>query len=79
VPAGWAVPTQYVVNKAAIDRAIDTMHPVDPISYKPALAAAYNVLQHTNAAPASRAVGSHLSAGSSASMAPNNNRPPKCR
>jgi hypothetical protein len=39
----------YVVDKAAIDRAIDTMHPVDPISYKPALTAAYNVLQHTNA------------------------------
>jgi hypothetical protein len=40
---------QDVVDKAAIDRAIDTLHPVDPLSYKPALTAAYNVLQHTNA------------------------------
>src|SRR5437763_4663088 len=47
---GWAVPMQYVVNKAAIDRAIDTKNPVDPMSYKPALTAAYNALQQqTNA------------------------------
>src|SRR5437588_342746 len=46
---GWAVPMQYVVNKAAIDRAFDTMNPVDPMSYKPALTAALNALQHTNA------------------------------
>ena len=39
---------QDVVDKAAIDRAIDTMNPVDPMSYKPVLTA-YNVLQHTNA------------------------------
>jgi hypothetical protein len=31
---------QYVVDKAVIDRAIDTMSPVDPMSYKPALRAA---------------------------------------
>ena len=35
---------QYVVDKAAIDRVIDTMHPVDPLSYKSALTAAYNAL-----------------------------------
>ena len=46
---GRAVPMQYAVNKAAIDRAIDTMIPVDPVSYKPALTAAYNALQHTYA------------------------------
>jgi hypothetical protein len=46
---GWAVPMHDVVNKAAIDRAIDTMTPVDPMSYKPALTAALNALQHTNA------------------------------
>jgi uncharacterized membrane protein len=46
---GWAVPMQYVLNKVAIDRAIDNMNPVDPMSYKPALTAAYNALQHTNA------------------------------
>jgi hypothetical protein len=40
---------QDVVDKAAIDRAIDTMNPVDPMSYKPALMAAYNAPQHTNA------------------------------
>jgi len=45
---GWAVPMRDVVNEAAIDRAFDTMNPVDPVSYKPALTAAYNVLQHTN-------------------------------
>jgi hypothetical protein len=39
---------QDVVDKAAIDRAIDTMNPVDPMSYKPVLTA-YNVLRHTNA------------------------------
>jgi hypothetical protein len=44
-PAGsWAVPMQDVVTKVAIDRAIDTMNPVDPLSYKPALTAAYNAL-----------------------------------
>jgi hypothetical protein len=43
------MPMQYVENKTAIDRAIDSMNPVDPMSYKPALTAAYNVLQHTNA------------------------------
>ena len=48
-PGGWAVPMQDVVDKAAIERAIDTMTPVDPMSYKPALTAAYNALQHTNA------------------------------
>src|SRR5437764_13834346 len=47
--SGWAVPMQDVVNKAAMDRAIDTMNPIDPLSYKPALTAAYNALQHTNA------------------------------
>jgi hypothetical protein len=40
---------QDVVAKAAIDWAIGTMTPVDPMSYKPTLTAAYNVLQHTNA------------------------------
>jgi hypothetical protein len=48
-PGGGAVPMQDVVNKAAIDRAIDTMTAVDPMSYKPALTVAYNALQHTNA------------------------------
>jgi hypothetical protein len=46
---GWAVPIEDVVNKTAIERAIDAMNPVDPMSDKPALTAAYNVLQHTNA------------------------------
>jgi hypothetical protein len=46
---GWAVPMQPVVNKAAIERAIDAMNPVDSMGYKPALTAAYNVLQHTHA------------------------------
>jgi hypothetical protein len=41
---GWALPMQDVVAKAAIERAIDTMNPVDPLSYKPALTAAYNAL-----------------------------------
>jgi hypothetical protein len=27
--------------------AVDTMNSVDPLSYKPALTAAYNALQHT--------------------------------
>jgi hypothetical protein len=40
---------QDVVDKAAIDRAIDTMNPVDPMSYKPVLTATYRALQHTNA------------------------------
>jgi hypothetical protein len=39
---------QDVVDKAAIDRAIDTMNPVDPMSYKPVLTT-YRALQHTNA------------------------------
>ena len=39
---------QDLVDKAAIDRAIDPMNPVDPMSYKPVLTA-YNVLRHTNA------------------------------
>ena len=46
---GWAVPLQYVANKTSIDRAIDAMQPVDPMSYVPALNAAYNSLSHTNA------------------------------
>jgi len=46
---GWAVPLQYVTNKTLIDRAIDAMQPVDPMSYVPALNAAYNSLSHTNA------------------------------
>ena len=41
---GAALPMQYVVDKAAIDRVIDTMNPVDPLSYKSALTAAYNAL-----------------------------------
>ena len=40
---------QDVVDKAPIDRAIDTMNPVDPLSYKPVLTATYRALQHTNA------------------------------
>jgi hypothetical protein len=40
---------QDVVDKAAIDRAIDTMNPVDPMSYKPVLTATYRALQHTKA------------------------------
>ena len=46
---GWAVPLQYVLNKPAIDRAIDAMNPVDPMSYQPALTAAYNSLRHVKA------------------------------
>jgi hypothetical protein len=40
---------QDVVDKAAIDRAIDPMNAVDPMSYKPVLTATYRALQHTNA------------------------------
>ncbi len=46
---GWAVPLQYVINKPAINRAIDAMNPIDPMSYKPALSAAFNVLRPVKA------------------------------
>lgn len=44
-----AVPMQHVTNKAAIDRAIDTMNPNDPASYLPDLINAESVLLKTNA------------------------------
>jgi hypothetical protein len=44
VRGGGALPMQYVVDKAPIDRVIDTMNPVDTLSYKFALTAAYNAL-----------------------------------
>ena len=46
---GWAVPLQYVLNKTAINRAIDVMNPTDPASYIPSLTAAYRTLRRANA------------------------------
>ncbi len=46
---GWAVPLQYVTNKAAINAAIEAMRPADPMSYKPALQAAFNTLRRSGA------------------------------
>jgi len=43
----FAVPLQHVRNKAAIDQAIQTMQPGDPMSYAPDLQAAYEALRHT--------------------------------
>ena len=37
------------MDKAAIERTIDNMNPVDRMSYKPARTAAYKPLQHTTA------------------------------
>jgi uncharacterized membrane protein len=47
--SGWVVPLQHVVNKGAIDHAIDGMEPGDPISYAPYLQSAYGVLKHAHA------------------------------
>ncbi|MDQ2741466.1 MAG: VWA domain-containing protein [Chloroflexota bacterium] len=45
----YAVPLQYVRNKARIDSQIDQMQPGDPMSYVSFLQSAYNELKHTRA------------------------------
>ncbi len=43
------IPMQHVTDKAAIDKAIDNMNPIDPASYNPDLLNAEQVLLHTDA------------------------------
>ncbi|HEV3312080.1 MAG TPA: VWA domain-containing protein [Chloroflexota bacterium] len=45
----FPVPLQHVVNKGAIDQAIDNMSPSDPMSYLPDLQASFNLLKNANA------------------------------
>jgi uncharacterized membrane protein len=46
---GWVVPLQHVRNKSAIDHAIDSMNPSDPMSYSQYLQAAFGTLRHARA------------------------------
>lgn len=45
----FVVHLEHVVDKAAIDRAIDQMQPADPMSYVPDLLSTYQALQRTHA------------------------------
>lgn len=47
--SGWVVPLQHVRHKAAIDHAIDSMNPDDPMSYVPYLQSAFKALRHADA------------------------------